>query len=191
MQSTLNILTAWIFQMSQISKTLAYILRHNPGKFDLVMDKQGWVEVQPLVDALVINIATLVGIVKEDNKGRYELSPDGQKIRATQGHSIDVDVNMGVLLYHKAKVYHGTATRFLNGIFEEGLKPGSRQHVHMITDPVKAREVGTRHGVPVVLEIDIQALIDENPSQRVYESANGYILTEVVPPKYIKILEDD
>lgn len=76
------------------------------------------------------------------------------------------------------------------GSGKEGLKPGSRQHVHMITDLNKAREVGTRHGVPVVIEVDIQALIDDT-SQLVYESSNGYILTEHVPPKYLKIYKGD
>ena len=176
--------------MSQISKQLSYILRHNPGSHDLSMNKQGWVDVQALVNAININIAMLVSVVKEDKKGRFEFSPNGHLIRATQGHSVDVDLGLAVILFHAAKVYHGTATRFLDSIIAEGLKPGSRQHVHMITDPNKAREVGTRHGVPVVIEVNIQALIDDT-SQLVYESSNGYILTEHVPPKYLKIYKGD
>lgn len=171
---------------TNVSKKMSYILRHNPGK--LVMDKQGWVEVQPLVDELVINIATLVGIVKNDTKGRYQFNEDGTKIRATQGHSLDVDLGMIPLLSHPDKVYHGTATRFLDSIMQEGLKPGSRQHVHMIKDFDNAYAVGTRHGVPVVLSVDIQALIDETDI-KVYHSNNGYVLAEHVPPKYLKIVK--
>ena len=72
--------------MNQISKQLSYILRHNPGSHDLIMNKQGWVDVQALVNAINIKIATLVSIVKEDKKGRFEFSPNGHLIRATKGH---------------------------------------------------------------------------------------------------------
>lgn len=172
---------------NQSSKTLSFILRHKPEQFGLKMDKQGWVEVQPLVDALVINIATLVGIVNEDKKGRYEFNADGTKVRATQGHSIPVELDLVRITTYADKAYHGTATRNLDSILSEGLKPGSRQYVHMVSNFAHANDVGTRHGVPAVLGVDIQGMIDAGIP--VYQSANKYLLADTVPPEFLTVIK--
>lgn len=169
-----------------ISKKLSFILRHNPGEFNLTMDSKGWVDVQQLVDVLVINIATLVGIVNNDSKGRYQFNENTSKIRATQGHSIKVDLDETVISTVSKPVYHGTARRFLDQILKEGLNPGTRRHVHMTYDLGQAKQTGTRHGSPVVLEVTVQEAIQDGIV--FFESDNGYILSESVPAKYLKVL---
>jgi len=166
----------------RISKTISYILRHKPEAYGLVMDPCGWVSVQSLVDTLVINIATLVSIVKEDTKGRYEFSPNGHFIRATQGHSIPVDLNLRVFDSNIPYLYHGTAERFLESILSTGLQKQSRNHVHLTT----AVDVGKRHGRPVVIQVDYQALLRDGFN--IYVSKNNVVLIDEVPPKYLKVI---
>lgn len=170
----------------KVSKTMSYILRHKPEDFGLVMDRCGWVSVQALVDVLVINIATLVGIVKEDSKGRYEFSLDGHFIRATQGHSIPVDLDLRPFDSNIPYLYHGTTERFLASILTTGLQKQSRNYVHLSMDADTAVDVGKRHGPPVVLQVDYQALLRDGFD--VYVSKNNVVLIDEVPPKYLKVI---
>lgn len=172
--------------MISISKTLSYILRHKPEDFKLYMDQHGWVEVQPLVDALNINIPTLVSIVKEDTKGRYQFNSDNTFIRATQGHSVPISVDLPEFNSDVPVIYHGTAKRFLDSILEDGLKRMSRVHVHLSLDADTALDVGKRHGSPVVLSIDYQQM--KADGIKLLMSDNGVILTDYVAPKYIKVI---
>ena len=175
--------------LKNISKTLSFILRHNPEQFNLTMDEFGWVNVQQLVDALTINTATLVSIVNEDSKGRYAFSEDSLSIRATQGHSRPVILDTVNVVEVFQPVYHGTAQRFLDSILSEGLKSGSRQYVHMAYDYQQAKETGGRHGKPVVLVVDVNQAIKDGI--KFIKSQNGYILTEHVPPKYLEVYNDN
>ena len=172
-----------------ISKTLSFILRHKPEDFNLTMDDYGWVNVQNLVNALNINIATLVSIVSEDKKGRYAFNEDSSLIRATQGHSRPVILSTSNVVEVFQPVYHGTATRFLESILKEGLRPGSRQYVHMAYDFEQAKQTGTRHGKPVVLVVDVNKAIKDGI--KFIKSQNGYLLTDNVPPQYLEIYNDN
>ena len=173
--------------MSQrISKTISYILRHKPEDYGLTLDAQGWVDVQKLVDSLQINIPTLVGIVNSDSKGRYEFSSDGKKLRATQGHSIPVDLSLKVFISENPFLYHGTASRFLSDILSDGLTKQSRNFVHLSQDYDTALVVGGRHGAPVVLQVDFKQM--QLDGHVLYVSSNDVVLTDHVPAKYIKVL---
>lgn len=172
-----------------ISKTLSFILRHNPEEFNLTMDDYGWVNVQNLVNALNINIAMLVSIVNEDKKGRYTFNEDSSLIRATQGHSRPVILSHINIVEVFEPVYHGTTTRFLDSILKDGLLPGTRQYVHMAYDFKQALETGARHGKPVVLTVNVNQAIKDGI--KFIKSDNGYVLTESVPPQYLEVYYAD
>lgn len=172
----------------KVSKTLSYILRHKPQDFNLEMDGQGWVNVQNLVDRLCINIPTLVGIVNEDSKGRYEFNSDSSCIRATQGHSVEVDLSLKELSKpEQGTIYHGTAERYVSSIIDKGLLKSSRQYVHLSQDLSVAKDVGKRHGKPVVLVLDTDQMYADGV--KLYLSSNNVVLCDYVDPKYIKFLE--
>ena len=121
-------------------------------------------------------------IVATNNKQRYEYSPDGRKIRARQGHSIPVDVELKEATPPDI-LYHGTATKFLESIYKKGLLPGTRLYVHLSQDEETAINVGSRHGTPFVIKIDCQKMLAD--SCKFFLSNNGVWLTEKVLPEYI------
>lgn len=166
------------------SKFLALILRHNPSKIGIVLDEHGWVDVADLCDKMPISKDILDEIVNTDLKQRYSYSEDGLKIRANQGHSIYVDVE----LEEKEPpefLYHGTCTRFLESISKDGLKSMSRQYVHLSSDYKTAVNVGSRHGKPVVLMI--KALQMHNSGLKFFLSKNEVWLTNDVPIEFFEI----
>jgi len=122
-------------------------------------------------------------IVQTNNKSRYEYSPDHTRIRARQGHSIPVDVGLTPTTPPDI-LYHGTADRFIESIFQEGLKPMSRLYVHLSADSNTAATVGKRHGKPVVLIIDAKKMVEDGIE--FFLSNNGVWLTKEVLPQYIK-----
>ena len=122
-------------------------------------------------------------IVRTDNKQRYAFNEDKTKIRANQGHSVNVDVELKPIVPNDV-LYHGTATRFVDQIRMQGLKPMSRLYVHLSKDYKTAFTVGKRHGSPFVFEVDAKQMVEDG--FKFYESENGVILTEVVPAKYLK-----
>ena len=124
---------------------------------------------------------TLERIVRENNKQRYSFNGDGTKIRANQGHSIQVDVELKAAQPPKY-LYHGTASRFLPAIQKEGIRKMSRQHVHLSGDFETAMAVGKRHGIPVVITIDAGAMARDGVA--FYRSENGVWLCGHVEPKY-------
>lgn len=171
-------------ELRKIGKKLAFMLRHSqePLYVDL---NGGWAKVKTVLDALHISRSQLEQLVAADEKGRYSFDKTGQRIRANQGHSIP-----GVFIEMEqpappARLYHGTATRFLEDILREGLKPMNRQYVHISPDYETAVKVGSRHGKPVVLEIDAQRLVKDGCT--LYRSANGVWQAEAVPPEYFTI----
>lgn len=174
----------------KIGKFICLILRHKPEIIGIELDKNGWANVDELINGLKkkypdFNREKLEYIVNTDNKQRYSLSDDKSKIRARQGHSIDVDVELKELAPPEL-LYHGTAERFLGSIMKEGLVPKSRLYVHLSKDVETAEKVGKRHGKPAVLKIETGKMAEDG--FKFYLSENGVWLTKAVPPKYLSLI---
>lgn len=174
----------------KIGKYICLILRHKPEIIGIELDKNGWANVDELINGLKkkypdFNREKLEYIVNTDNKQRYSLSNDKSKIRARQGHSIDVDVELRELTPPEF-LYHGTAERFLGSIMKEGLVPKSRLYVHLSKDVETAEKVGKRHGKPAVLKIETGKMAEDG--FKFYLSENGVWLTKAVPPKYFSLI---
>ena len=170
------------------SKYIALLLRHKPEVGGLTLDEHGWCDSNALVKAIEkefgkFSFEDLEEIVRTDNKQRYAFNEDKTKIRANQGHSVNVDVELKQIVPNDV-LYHGTATRFVEQIRIQGLKPMSRLYVHLSKDYKTAFTVGKRHGSPFVFEVDAKKMVEDG--FKFYESENGVILTEVVPTKYLK-----
>lgn len=174
----------------KIGKYICLILRHKPEIIGIELDKNGWANVDELINGLKkkypdFNREKLEYIVNTDNKQRYSLSDYKRKIRARQGHSIDVDVELKELTPPEF-LYHGTAERFLGSIMKEGLVPKSRLYVHLSKDVETAEKVGKRHGKPAVLKIETGKMAEDG--FKFYLSENGVWLTKAVPPKYFSLI---
>ena len=174
----------------KLGRFLSLVLRHNPDAAGITLDERGWADVAELLDGVrgtgrQIDMETLERIVRENNKQRYAFNADHTKIRANQGHSIQVDIEL-----REAKppryLYHGTAERFLLAIQAEGIRKMDRQHVHLSGDYRTALAVGRRHGVPVVLRVDAAAMAQTGAT--FYRSENGVWLCEYVPSKYFTVV---
>lgn len=168
---------------TQVSKQMSYILRHDPASVGLSLQVGGWVEVEDLTSALGISTRELMKIVKEDSKGRYSVQ-DG-KIRANQGHSIPVDLELSDM-FPPEILFHGTVERALKSIFEEGLLRQKRHAVHLSPNPETASDVGKRRGKPVILSIKAGEMSRQGFIFQVSE--NGVWLTSEVPPAFIERL---
>ena len=171
----------------RFSKFLSWVLRHKPGAIGLTLDAQGWVRVDDLLRQsnlhdVPLTRELLLVVVAQDNKQRYALSAYGVLIRANQGHSLAIDLDLPPPP-PPTLLYHGTAMRFLDSMRTHGLKPGKRQHVHLSLNEAAARKVGTRHGQPVVLTVLAGRMHDDGYS--FYLSAHGVWLTAHVPPVYL------
>lgn len=170
------------------SKFLSLVLRHRPEIVGITLDDSGWTEVETLLDALKrhgrpLSRTELEHVVAANSKRRFAFSDDGRRIRASQGHSVEVDLQYEPLAPPEL-LYHGTAERNLSSIRRDGLHRGRRHHVHLSPDAVTARTVGQRHGRPVVLVIRAGAM--HAAGHLFYLSANGVWLTESVPPEYVE-----
>ncbi|MDH6578499.1 RNA 2'-phosphotransferase [Kitasatospora sp. MAP5-34] len=166
----------------KISKSLSRVLRHDPGRVGLTLDEAGWVRVDALLFALRLSRAELDHVVATNNKKRFAYSDDGLRIRASQGHTVAVDLGLAAT-EPPPVLYHGTAARSLDAIYREGLRPMSRQDVHLSADTETAVRVGSRHGRPVVLAVDAATMAAAGHVFRV--SANGVWLTDTVAPEYL------
>lgn len=174
---------------TKISKFLSLILRHKPETIGLALDEQGWADIDELIDktnrsdqGITLTRSLLQEVVDTSDKKRFTVSEGGQKIRAAQGHSVDIDLQLKPAVPPEF-LYHGTATRFLDRILKEGLKPQQRQYVHLSKDIETATAVGQRYGKPVILTI--KALLMYEQGFTFYLSENGVWLTTIVPNKYI------
>lgn len=172
---------------THLSKFLSLVLRHQPEKIGLTLDPSGWANVDELLQKVNIDRPTLERIVAENDKQRFAFSPDGTKIRASQGHSIQIDLQLTPLSPPDV-LYHGTATRFQESILEKGLLARSRQYVHLSKDIATALTVGSRHGKPLVFSVNARAM--EQDGLKFFLSDNGVWLTEHVPVKYL-VLEKE
>jgi putative RNA 2'-phosphotransferase len=171
-----------------ISKFLSFVLRHEPEAIGLVLDREGWADIATLLDAAAQNgrrfdRAMLQIVVETNDKQRFSISEDGTRIRAVQGHS-----TASVEIAHVERIppeflFHGTATRFLDSIRASGLRPGSRQHVHLSADMTTAIAVGKRHGTPTVLTIAALRMLGEG--HKFYRADNGVWLTAHVPTEFL------
>jgi putative RNA 2'-phosphotransferase len=174
---------------TELSKFLSFVLRHKPDSIGLALEPQGWVSVDELIAkshaaGTRFTREQLLHVVETSEKKRFSLSVDSQLIRAAQGHSVNVDLGL-ILKEPPAILYHGTATRFVSSILAEGIKPQSRQQVHLSADEATARRVGERHGKPSILKID--ALSMYRQGFKFFQSDNGVWLIDRVPPEFLSL----
>lgn len=175
-------------RMTQRSRFLSLVLRHHPEKAGLTLDEAGWVEVTDLLRGLAkaghpLTRTELEQLVQDNDKKRFALSGDGQRIRASQGHSVAVDLGLQPAQPPRI-LYHGTVAKFLGSILTQGLRPKERHHVHLSADRNTAFKVGSRRGRAVILEIDTVNMASQG--HVFYLSANGVWLTEAVPAAFLK-----
>jgi putative RNA 2'-phosphotransferase len=171
----------------KLSRFISKVLRHQPELIGLSLDAGGWAQVDELLQGaqkaeVPLTRELLDRVVAENDKRRFAFSEDGQRIRASQGHSIPVDLGLAPLCPPEV-LFHGTALRFLDSIHRSGLIPRSRQYVHLSADAQTAQRVGQRHGSPVVLTV--QAGQMQADGLLFYRSANGVWLTLSVPARYL------
>jgi putative RNA 2'-phosphotransferase len=171
----------------RLSKFMSLVLRHQPGVIGRSLDRGGWMPVEDLVmgarrAGVALTRETVIGIVHDDEKGRYALSEDGLNVKATYGHSVEVDLGLDAVKPPE-HLFHGTATRFLDSIKRAGITRKRRRYVHLSSDRVTAAKVGGRHGRPVILEIEAARMFDAG--FLFYHSESGIWLTDRVPPEYI------
>ena len=179
-------------KLDKLSVFISLVLRHKPEAAGITLDEHGWANVEELLRGInetgrKISMEILEDIVATDNKQRYSFNEDKTLIRANQGHSITVDVELKEQNPPEI-LYHGTATRFLNSILNDGLKPMSRLYVHLSKDIETAWKVGKRHGDPVILKINSRDMYKDG--YKFYLSENGVWLTEKVDAKYFEVMND-
>lgn len=177
--------------MSEHARFLAYVLRHGPEEVGLCLRPGGWLSVRELLLAFRrhgrrMTESDLQTIVRNDGKRRFTLSPDGQHIRAAQGHTIPVDLQLPNV-EPPTTLYHGTARDTLNAIFLDGLKPMRRIHVHLSAEIETAAKVGNRHGKEVILSIPAAKMFADGYA--FYRADNGVWLTDHVPAQYLSFAE--
>ncbi|WP_063683362.1 RNA 2'-phosphotransferase [Bradyrhizobium stylosanthis] len=171
----------------QLSKFLSFVLRHKPDEIGLTLGAEGWVNIDELVEkanaaGTTFDRADLLGVVASSDKKRFSLSADGLMIRAAQGHSVAVELGLPPR-EPPSILYHGTATRFVDAILGEGLKPQARQQVHLSSDEATAQRVGQRHGKPHIFRVDAGGM--HAKGLKFYRADNGVWLTDHVPPEFL------
>jgi putative RNA 2'-phosphotransferase len=172
----------------QISKFLSLVLRHQPEMIGIELDQNGWTEVNLLIEkannfGVNFDFGTLKYIVETNSKKRFAFTDTFDRIRASQGHSIDIELG-----YASQKppdiLYHGTSEKSIQSILKTGLEKRNRQHVHLSSDIETAIKVGQRHGKPYVFVVHSQQMFNDN--FKFFISDNGVWLTDNVPSKYLK-----
>ena len=174
-----------------ISKYISLILRHKPEVIGITLDEHGWADVDELIKGVSrthhLDRETLERIVAEDEKQRYSFSDDKRLIRANQGHSIPVDVELKQMDPPDV-LYHGTGIKYKDSIDAQGLIPKSRLYVHLSGDTETAKKVGQRHGKPVIYKVDAAAM--HRDGYEFFQSVNRVWLTKEVPKQYLKLLDE-
>ncbi len=170
------------------SKFISLILRHKPEAIGIALDEHGWASVDELIAGVreaghPLDRGMLEEIVRTDEKQRYSFSEDGLLIRANQGHSIPVDVELE-RVEPPAVLYHGTGEKYVGSIEAQGLLPKSRLYVHLSGDRETAVKVGSRHGRPVVYVVDAGRMAADG--YEFFRSVNGVWLTKRVPAEYLR-----
>lgn len=173
--------------MKNLSRFLSLVLRHKPEEIGIKLDQNGWVDIDVLIEALNKNGGNVTRnsinkIVQTDNKNRYSIQD--KKIRANQGHSVKVDLQLSSAQPPRF-LYHGTPSKFVQVIMEQGLKKMKRHHVHLSSDTKTATQVGARRGEAVILLVDALGMF--NDGYDFFYSENGVWLTDHVPSEYLGI----
>lgn len=173
---------------TEVSKFLSYVLRHQPESIGLTLDSEGWADINSLIACASkenqrLDQQIIQAVVESSDKKRFAISEDGLCIRAVQGHSTQqVDISFKERMPPDF-LYHGTATRFLASIREQGLTPQKRQYVHLSTDKDTAFQVGLRYGKPLALKIKALNMFEQG--FKFYQADNDVWLTEQVPYQFI------
>ncbi len=168
--------------LTTISKMIALILRHKPETIGITLDEHGWANVDELLKGVGIYMDTLELIVNTDDKQRYSFNEDKTLIRANQGHSVPVDVELEEVKPPEF-LWHGTGEKYARSICAEGLIPKSRLYVHLSLGKETAIDVGKRHGKPVLFRIPALKMYENG--YKFYLSKNGVWLTKRVPAEYL------
>ncbi len=173
--------------LKKVSKSMSYVLRHRPDTIGIELEPNGWIAVDKLLQAFArsgksYSRALIDQVVADNDKQRFEFNDDGSKVRARQGHSVQIDLGYEPAIPPNV-LYHGTATRNLDSIKEKGLIKGNRHHVHMSTDKQTMLAVAMRHGKPVLLEIDAARMHDDG--HKFFVTGNDVWLTDHVPREYL------
>lgn len=176
-------------RLIKISKYLSYHLRHRPEKIGLTLQSGGWVSVNELLiaaakDNFLMTLIELQEVVSNNDKKRFSFDETGSLIRANQGHSVKIDLQLDPQ-EPPSLLYHGTGQKNVVSILNQGLCKMGRHHVHLSSNIETARSVGARHGIPVVFTINANAMY--NNGYRFYCSENGVWLVDFVPREYIEI----
>lgn len=174
----------------QTSKFLSLVLRHAPERIGIVLDEHGWTDVDTLIAkakaaGIALDRTTLLEIIRTSDKQRFTLSVDGTRVRAAQGHSVGIDLDL-LPAVPPSVLFHGTARTNVDAILAEGLKPGRRRHVHLSPDEETAHRVGMRHGAPVIFRVDTARMHADGLI--FWQADNGVWLTDVVAPAYLRFL---
>lgn len=176
--------------LTELSKFISLILRHKPSAANIELDEHGWANVQELIAGINqadsknnIDMEKLEKIVRTDNKQRYSFNEDKTLIRANQGHSIPVDVELEEV-NPPEYLWHGTGQKFMESIDKEGLVPKSRLYVHLSGDVETATNVGKRHGKLVLYKVNSGRMSQDG--YKFYRSVNGVWLTKAVPAEYLE-----
>ena len=175
--------------LNRMSKFISLILRHHPETVGITLDEHGWANVDELIKGVqktrALDRKMLEEIVDADEKGRFSFSPDKTLIRANQGHSIPVDVELPVVKPPEY-LYHGTGQKYVESIDRSGLIPKGRLYVHLSGDVDTAVNVGRRHGKPVVYRVDCKRMWKDG--HVFYRSVNGVWLIKAVPVEYLELM---
>ena len=173
--------------LNPVSKYMSLILRHKPEVAGITLDEHGWANTEELLAALKkkypgFGRTHLMFIVDYDEKKRYSFGDGMKKIRANQGHSIPVDLELQTRV-PPSWLYHGSALKYEKAIMEQGLIPKSRQYVHLSNDVETAIKVGTRHGSPMIFRVNTKQMFEDG--YEFFLSENRVWLTKEVPVRYL------
>lgn len=174
----------------KISKYLSFVLRHKPEEIGVELDENGWLSIDELIDKTkkyTLTYGLILEVVETNDKKRFAISGDGTKIKANQGHSVDIDLGLTPVNPPDC-LYHGTAQRNLGKILVEGLLKMDRHHVHLSESVETAHKVGTRYGKPVILKVDTALMLKRGFI--FYVTENNVWLAESVPAEAISIKID-
>lgn len=175
----------------RLSVFLSLVLRHKPEVIGLALDNQGYLKLDDLIDGInksgrEVELQTILDIVNSDDKKRYSLSEDNSKIRASQGHSIPVDLSLANGI-PSGQLFHGTAERFKESIETTGLVKAGREYVHLSENIETAISVGSRRGKPVVFLVDHKKMLEDG--HELWISENNVWLSENIPTKYLSLFK--
>ena len=178
---------------TKISKFLSLVLRHKPETIGLTLEENGWLGVSKLLPACAaagqaLTLEELYEVVATNDKKRFSFDESGEMIRASQGHSLPVEIDFEKKTPPQI-LYHGTAARNIEAILKDGLKKMNRHHVHLSADWETAQKVGARYGKPIILKIETTRMLAED--YEFFISANGVWLIDYVPTKFLKLLPKD